>query len=105
MTTTLIATFTALPGHRDDVAGLIDGFAAVVRAEPGNLVFEPFTRTADDHDFVVYEQYRDESAFQAHLANPAGPAFNAELARHIVGGGSALDFLTPVDESGTGSEP
>ena len=94
MTKTLIATFTALPGHRERVAYLIEDFAAAVRTEPGNLNFEPFTRDADGHDFVVYEQYRDEAAFNTHLANPAGPAFNAELRRHIVGDGSALDFLT-----------
>ena len=97
MTVTLIATFTARPGHRDTVAALIAGFAEEVRQEPGNLVFDPFTSAEADHDFVVYEQYVDAAAFRAHLANPAGVPFNAALAEHIVGTGSILRFLDPVE--------
>ncbi|WP_353807625.1 putative quinol monooxygenase [Agromyces sp. SYSU T00194] len=96
MTVTLTATFTALPGHRDAVADLIADFADVVRQEPGNLVFEPFTAADDDHAFVVYEQYVDQAAFDAHLASPAGGPFNAALGEHIVGDGSELHFLHPV---------
>ena len=96
MTVTLIATFTARPGHRDAVAALIAGFAEEVRREPGNLVFEPFTGADAGDEFVVYEQYVDDAAFAAHLANPAGVPFNAALAEHIVGDGSVLQFLDPV---------
>ncbi|QAY73742.1 antibiotic biosynthesis monooxygenase [Agromyces protaetiae] len=96
MTVTLIATFTARPGHRVVVAELIAGFADHVRADPGTLVFEPFTGVDDDHDFVVYERYVDEAAFRAHLADPAGVPFNAALSEHIVGDGSVLRFLDPV---------
>ena len=99
MTVTLIATFTALPGHREQVADLIASFAEVVRKEPGNVVFDPFTADDADHDFVVYEQYRDDESFAAHLANPAGVPFNAALAEHIVGEGSHLRFLHAVDRT------
>jgi quinol monooxygenase YgiN len=99
MTVTLIATFTALPGHRDDVADLIASFAEVVRREPGNLVFDPFTADDADHEFLVYEQYRDDESFAAHLSNPAGGPFNAALAEHIVGEGSQLRFLHEVDRA------
>ncbi|WP_158867383.1 putative quinol monooxygenase [Leifsonia sp. AG29] len=93
MTKTLIATFTARPGRRERVALLVEEFAEAVRKEPGNLVFEVFTRNASDHDFVVFEQYQDDAAFDEHLANPAGIPFNAELNSLIVGEGSQLDFL------------
>ena len=102
MTVTLIATFTALPGHRDVVAGLITDFAKVVRAEPGNIVFDPFTSADSPADFVVYEQYVDDTAFQAHISAPAGAVFNAELVKHIAGDGSALQFLDAVPPSATG---
>lgn len=96
MTVTLIATFTARPGCREVVAGLIAGFADVVRQEPGNIVFDPFTSADAPDDFVVYEQYVDEDAFRAHLANPAGAEFNARLGENIVGDGSVLQFLDAV---------
>jgi quinol monooxygenase YgiN len=105
MTVTLIATFTALPGHRDDVADLIAAFAEVVRREPGNIVFDPYTADDADHDFLVYEQYRDDESFAAHLANPAGVPFNEALARHIVGEGSHLRFLHEVDRGDRGEGP
>ena len=95
MTKTLIATFTARPGQRERVALLVEEFAVTVREEPGNLRFEVFTRNASDHDFVIFEQYRDDAAFLEHLANPAGIPFNAELNSLIVGEGSQLDFLDP----------
>ncbi|GAB3127132.1 putative quinol monooxygenase [Glaciibacter psychrotolerans] len=94
MSTTLIATFQAKPGHRDEVRALIDAFAEVVREEPGNVLFEPSTRVDDDHSFVVYEQYLDQAAFDAHVASPAGGPFNEALLPHIEGDGSVLEFLT-----------
>lgn len=102
MTVTLIATFTALPGHREVVAGLIADFAEVVRAEPGNIVFEPFTSADSPDDFVVYERYVDDAAFQAHIGAPGGAVFNAELVQHIVGDGSVLQFLDAVPAPAAG---
>lgn len=70
--TILHAIFTARPEQGDNVAALLRDFAEVVRAEEGNVVFDA-TRLVDDPDrFFVYEVYRDEAAFQAHLAAPAG---------------------------------
>lgn len=96
MTHSLIATFTALPDRREEVAQLIADFADEVRREEGCLVFEPFTVAGSEQDFVVYEQYRDEAAFKTHMQNPAGPAFNAALVERIVGDGSVLQFLDQV---------
>ncbi|KJQ55170.1 putative quinol monooxygenase [Microbacterium sp. SA39] len=91
--TILHATFTAQPGQADRIAALLRDFAEVVRAEEGNLVFDA-SRLADDPDrFFVYEVYRDDEAFQAHLASPAGVPFNAELQSLIVEPASQLTFL------------
>lgn len=94
--TILHATFTSLPGEGDRVAALLRDFAEAVRAEPGNVVFDA-TRLADDPDrFFVYEEYIDEAAFQAHLANPAGGPFNAALQQLIVEPQSVLTFLRRI---------
>lgn len=91
--TILHATFTAQPRTGDRVAALLRDFAEVVRAEEGNVVFDA-TRLVDDPDrFFVYEVYRDEAAFQAHIAAPAGVPFNAALQALIVEPSSQLTFL------------
>ncbi|GGM61030.1 putative quinol monooxygenase [Microbacterium saperdae] len=91
--TILHATFTARPGEGDRVAALLRDFAEGVRAEDGNVVFDA-TRLVDDSDrFFVYEVYRDDEAFQAHLASPAGVPFNAALQELIVEPSSQLTFL------------
>ncbi|PCE15136.1 antibiotic biosynthesis monooxygenase [Microbacterium sp. SZ1] len=94
--TILHATFTARPGEGDRVAALLADFAEGVRAEEGNVVFDA-TRLVDDPDrFFVYEVYRDEAAFQAHLASPVGVPFNAALQDLILEPSSQLTFLRRV---------
>lgn len=94
--TILHATFTARPGAGDQVAALLRDFAEGVRAEEGNVVFDA-TRLVDDSDrFFVYEIYRDDAAFQAHLASPAGVPFNAALQELIVEPSSQLTFLRRI---------
>lgn len=91
--TILHAQFTAQPGRGDQVAALLRDFADEVRAEEGNVVFDA-TRLVDDPDrFFVYEVYRDDAAFRAHLAAPAGVPFNAALQQLIVEPSSQLTFL------------
>lgn len=94
--TILHAVFTARPAKGDEVAALLRDFAEVVRAEEGNVVFDA-TRLVDDPDrFFVYEVYRDEEAFQAHIAAPAGVPFNEALQQLIVEPSSILTFLRRI---------
>ena len=90
---TLFAEFTALPGHEDRVAELMAGLTEKVRREPGNVVFLPFTREDHPRRWFVFEQYRDEAAFQAHITAEYGAEFNAQLGHHIVEDGSELTWL------------
>jgi quinol monooxygenase YgiN len=92
---TLIATFRAMEGHASTVMTLISAYGEVVRREEGNLVFEIYTERDDSHAFVIFERYRDEAAFQAHLAGAEGTEFNARLTPLVAGGGSTLQFLRP----------
>ena len=99
MTVALYAEFTAKPGNNDRVRALIDDFANVVRAEPGNICFDAHSETAHPAKIFVYELYRDSAAFEDHLAAPAGAAFNRVLADLVEGGGSTLTMLTPISVS------
>ena len=96
MTVTLYAEFTARPGAEDAVAGLVRDFAARVRAEPGNVMFEPSTVEDEPRRWFVYEVYRDAAAFQAHIAADYGAAFNSSLGPFIEEDGSRLTRLSPA---------
>ncbi|MGN8027481.1 putative quinol monooxygenase [Microbacterium sp. 22242] len=92
----LYAEFQAVPGAGDAVAALVAGYRRDVAAEPGNLRFDAH-RLQDDRDrFFVYEEYADDTAFQAHVAAPYCAAFNEALAPLVVGGGSALTLLEAI---------
>jgi quinol monooxygenase YgiN len=90
----LVAEFTVRPGGEARVAELVRSLAEQVRGEPGNVLFEVHTRADDPRSYWVYEVYRDEAAFQAHLAAPHGARFNAQLQDLIEEDGSVLTFLT-----------
>jgi quinol monooxygenase YgiN len=93
MTWALFAEFTAIPGAEERVAGLVRELTAQVRAEPGNLVFNPHTLVDEPRRWFVYELYRDEAAFRDHLAADYGAAFNTALTPLVEGGRSRLTML------------
>jgi quinol monooxygenase YgiN len=96
MTKALLAEFTVKPGSEARVAEMVTALAERVRDEPGNLAFEVYVKAEDPRAYWIYEVYRDEEAFQAHLAAPYGAPFNAELTDLIEEDGSVLTFLTKL---------
>lgn len=48
---------------------------------------------------VIIEQYRDDDAFAAHLADPENETLNAKLGE-LTPGGSSLQFWCRSKESG-----
>lgn len=97
MSISLYAEFSATTGNEARVTALIAAFALQVRAEPGNVMFDPFTMPGALGSFFVIETYVDEAAFQAHLASEHGLAFNVALGPLIVGGTSVLTTLAAVE--------
>ncbi|MER5204779.1 putative quinol monooxygenase [Streptomyces sp. NPDC002825] len=97
MRKTLLAEFTVLPGNEERVAELVKNYSARVREEPGNLVFEVYTKECSPLAYWIFEVYANEAAFQAHLAAPYGPPFNAALQPLIEEKESVLTFLSPLD--------
>lgn len=92
----LYAEFTALPGCEEAVAGLLAGLADDVRREPGCIEFAPYQVSTEPSRFFVYEVYRDDDAFTAHITAPYGRVFNDALAPLIVEDGSQLTWLQPL---------
>jgi quinol monooxygenase YgiN len=93
---TLFAEFTAREGTEAEVARLIEDYALKVREEEGNIAFDVYTKAADPRAFWIFEAYRDEDAFQAHLNAPYGGPFNAALTPLIEEEASVLTFLDPL---------
>lgn len=96
MNVSLYAEFEALEGQERNVADLVAEFAGRVRAEPGNVVFDPFI-VAGSGAFFVVETYIDESAFALHLSSDHGREFNDRLGPLIVGGQSTLTQLDAIE--------
>lgn len=98
----VLAEIRSLPGAESTVQQMLLKFAETVRKEAGNLIFAPNTHTTDHSLFLVYEEYVDEHAFQAHLASSHSAAFNSRLASHIVGGVSQLTMLSALQPENGG---
>lgn len=96
MKKTLLAEFTAREGAEDEVTRLIVDYAKEVREEEGNLAFDVYTKASHPRAFWIFEVYRDEDAFQAHLKAPYGGPFNTALTPLIEEDASVLTFLDPV---------
>jgi quinol monooxygenase YgiN len=62
----VIARYRAKPGKGDAVAAILARHTGPTRAEPGCVSFLVNRAIDDPERFVLYEQYDDETAFQAH---------------------------------------
>ena len=96
MKKTLLAEFTAREGAEGEVSRLIRDYAGKVREEEGNLAFDVYTKASSPRAYWIFEVYRDEDAFQAHLKAPYGGPFNTALAPLIEEDASILTFLAPA---------
>jgi quinol monooxygenase YgiN len=65
----VLAKWIAQPGEEEAVAAAIEALVEPSRAEPGNLVYQPHRDPSDPRVFLMYEQYTDEAAYQAHGAS------------------------------------
>ena len=66
----VIAKWTAKPGEAEEVERCLAAITPLARAEPGNLQYTVHRDPDDPQVFVIYEQYADEAAFQAHVDAP-----------------------------------
>lgn len=88
----LIAQITARSGCEAAVQDILTVYGEHVRKEPGNEIFESYSAEDNPQHFIVYEIYRNEAAFKAHLGAPENAEVNSKLAS-LTEGGSSLTFL------------
>lgn len=62
----LVARMTAKDGEQERAAEIIPRLVAASRQEPGNLLYIAHRDPDDPRVFLMYEQYDDKAAFEAH---------------------------------------
>ena len=62
----LTARMTCREGEEQRALELLGQLAAASQREPGNIHYIPHRAVDNPRTFLIYEQYRDEAAFQEH---------------------------------------
>lgn len=63
----IIAFVTAPPGREDELAQELGLLVPPTQEEPGCLAFRAYQHPAIINRFVVYEEFADQAAIDAHL--------------------------------------
>ncbi len=61
------ATYRTKEGEEEKIREILEITVPLSRAEPGCLMFHAHRSTDDPRVFFLYEQYVDESGYQAHM--------------------------------------
>ena len=62
----LAVTWVARPGEEAKVEQILRTMVPLTQAEPGCIQYEAFRSTENPRQFLIFEHYQDEAAFQAH---------------------------------------
>ena len=65
-----IVRLTFAPEDRADIADALGLLAAESRREPGCVSYVPHQLQDDPNTVIIYEQYRDQAALEAHRDSP-----------------------------------
>jgi quinol monooxygenase YgiN len=65
----VVARWRANAGSEERVVAVLDELTRATRAEPGCIGYQPHRSTEDPRDFLIFEQYDDEAAFEAHVSS------------------------------------
>ena len=58
----------AKEGKDDEIAAILKTMIPISRAEPGCALYTVNRSVEDPRKFLLYEQYRDKSGYEAHMA-------------------------------------
>ena len=66
----VIAYWHAKEGHAEEIARVIEIMTPLSRQESGCLYYQAQRSLDDPNLFVLYEQYADKAAYEAHMVTP-----------------------------------
>jgi len=93
--TVLAVTWIANAGHEDEVAMIFTQLQTASRREPGCLMYIVHRHQNDPRHFFIYEQYRDQTALQAHRDSAHFQEFAVKALKDI-GVRKQGDLYTPL---------
>jgi len=70
---------TFRPDDREEIAQILRELARLSRLEPGCVSYVPHHIESDPDTILIYEQYKDDAAVDAHRASP-------HFAQYAIGG-------------------
>ncbi len=62
----LVVTWVARAGRETEVAALFSKLTEESRKEPGCVMYQVHRHRTEPRRFLIYEQYQDDSAIEAH---------------------------------------
>jgi quinol monooxygenase YgiN len=65
------AQYYAKEGKADEIAAILQTMIRISRAEPGCVLYLVHRSIDDPRKFLLYEQYHDRAAYDAHMATDA----------------------------------
>lgn len=81
---TLLCPISAAKGKGAALKAALAALAAETVKEPGNICYRPH-ETADPDEFIIYEQWKNSAALDAHMAMPHLQKFLADEAGLLAG--------------------
>ena len=66
MAVTLAVTWRARPGNEAAIEATLRAMVELTNREPGCLHFSAHRSTTDPTEFLIFEQYRDQTALDEH---------------------------------------
>ena len=88
--TVVVARVAVKEGQEKAFIEIASKLVAATRAEEGNLFYTLYQSTENPLIFIVYEEYKDDAAFEAH-ANSAHFAAFAEATNDMMAGELVID--------------
>lgn len=82
---TFIAKITARPGAEGQLAEALATLVAATRAEPGCIQYFPHASLERPGEFVLYESWTNEAAFETHTKSPHFAALMARMPELLAG--------------------
>jgi quinol monooxygenase YgiN len=80
---------TFRPDDREEILQILTALTRLSRQEPGCVSYVPHSVEGNPDTIVIYEQYRDTAAAEAHRATPhfakyaVGGLYQKMLERHV----------------------
>ncbi len=80
----VVARFIAKEGKEDELLQSMHKLMEPTHKEPGQLRYELNQNISNPRMITFIEKFRDQSAFDSHIAEPYIKGFFAEVAPHLV---------------------